>query len=188
MQRRSWFTLAALLLVLILTGCASTGNPSERVYNVGDVGPGGGLVFYDKGEFSDGWRYLEAAPASTETLVAWGYEGLDVETDAALGSGAANTGKLLAQGTFAAETAASYCNSLTVKKVGGWYLPSKDELGLMFSSLARTQKDVFQGEGFAYWSSSGFDAQRAWAQGFSNAVQGRVEKGQLLMVRAIRSF
>lgn len=26
------------------------------------IGPAGGYVFYDKGEYSDGWRYLEAAP------------------------------------------------------------------------------------------------------------------------------
>jgi hypothetical protein len=28
-------------------------------YNIGDVGPGGGMVFYDKGFYSDGWRYIE---------------------------------------------------------------------------------------------------------------------------------
>jgi hypothetical protein len=28
------------------------------------VGPAGGFVFYDKGSYSDGWRYLECAPES----------------------------------------------------------------------------------------------------------------------------
>jgi len=31
----------------------------DIVYEVGDVGPAGGIVFLDKGEESDGWRYME---------------------------------------------------------------------------------------------------------------------------------
>ena len=31
-------------------------------YVVGETGPAGGFIFYDKGKKSDGWRYLEAAP------------------------------------------------------------------------------------------------------------------------------
>jgi hypothetical protein len=38
----------------------------QGVYEVGETGPAGGLVFYDKGSVSQGWRFLEAAPASTE--------------------------------------------------------------------------------------------------------------------------
>ncbi|GEM_PF-2942221 len=32
-------------------------------YKIGSTGPAGGIVFYDKGEITDGWRYLEAAPS-----------------------------------------------------------------------------------------------------------------------------
>jgi formylglycine-generating enzyme required for sulfatase activity len=38
----------------------------QGIYEVGETGPAGGLVFYDKGSVSGGWRFLEAAPASTE--------------------------------------------------------------------------------------------------------------------------
>ena len=31
-------------------------------------GPAGGYVFYDKGSYSDGWRYLEAAPADLRLI------------------------------------------------------------------------------------------------------------------------
>jgi hypothetical protein len=27
-------------------------------YQIGDIGPAGGIIFYDKGSYSDGWRYL----------------------------------------------------------------------------------------------------------------------------------
>ncbi|MDD3981064.1 MAG: InlB B-repeat-containing protein [Spirochaetia bacterium] len=38
-------------------------------------GSAGGLVFYDKRYYSDGWRYLEMAPASTEWTAEWGASG-----------------------------------------------------------------------------------------------------------------
>jgi len=43
-----------------------TPAPAPRIYQIGDTGPAGGIVFYDRGFISDGWRYLEATPASAE--------------------------------------------------------------------------------------------------------------------------
>ena len=60
-------------------------------YTLRDIGPAGGLIFYDKGSYSNGWRYLEAAPVSTEwTDKQWeSYETLIGATGTALELGRA---------------------------------------------------------------------------------------------------
>ncbi|MDR1220775.1 MAG: hypothetical protein LBK73_14345 [Treponema sp.] len=45
-----------LPFALLLCSCPTI------VLEGGVPGPAGGYVFYDKGEYSDGWRYLECAP------------------------------------------------------------------------------------------------------------------------------
>lgn len=35
---------------------------------VGDTGPAGGIIFYDKGSYSNGWRFLEAAPSDLRVI------------------------------------------------------------------------------------------------------------------------
>jgi len=47
---------------------------STTSYALRNIGNAGGYIFYDKEYYSNGWRYLEAAPASTEwTGKKWGW-------------------------------------------------------------------------------------------------------------------
>ena len=41
-------------------------------YTVGQPGPAGGIVFFDKGSYSDGWRFLEAASNDIAGTAEWG--------------------------------------------------------------------------------------------------------------------
>jgi hypothetical protein len=50
---------------------AATFNREYPLYAVSEAGPAGGIVFYDKGEYLDGWRYLECAPKETEQKAIW---------------------------------------------------------------------------------------------------------------------
>jgi len=47
-------------------------NGNYKPYRIGDTGPAGGLIFYDKGNAFDGWRYQEAAPADLPGTYQWG--------------------------------------------------------------------------------------------------------------------
>jgi len=61
-------------LTFIFITCASVQSihtQENKVYKVGDTGPSGGFVFYDKGERTDGWQYLEAAPQEFEFETNW---------------------------------------------------------------------------------------------------------------------
>jgi hypothetical protein len=171
---------------------------SQDQFNVGDTGPAGGIVFYDKGEFSDGWRYLEAAPAKTEFNAQWGaytgsgirYTGRDVSgTGTEIGSGKQNTElivKVLKQWKEGGR-AALLCTYLNIGGYNDWFLPSKDELNLMYQNLKQKGLGGFSNN--LYWSSSQDVDINTWHQRFQKGQQDTsyYRSGQGA-VRAIRAF
>lgn len=99
-------------------------------YEVGDIGQAGGIIFYDKGNYSDGWRYLEA---TTENLggPVWGCNGLLINANnEELGGGLENT-NLIIQNCNDNVSAAKLCADYQQNGYSDWYLPSKEELRQM---------------------------------------------------------
>jgi uncharacterized caspase-like protein len=151
-----------------------------EVYRVGDRGPAGGIVFYDKGHESDGWRYLEAWTADEEGRHSWGYRET-ASTSTVIGSGYRNTYTAMAG---SAHPAAEIVRNAAHGGYSDWFLPSKDELNLMYQN--REVIGSFASED--YWSSSESLSLIAWRQVFASGATRTNPKTYLIRVRAIRDF
>ncbi len=178
-------------------------------YVLGDIGPAGGYIFYDKGNYykadfrivkaapdpvpitptySD-WRYLEAAPSDQSPKLEWGCygEAISGADGTAVGTGEQNTIDI-ETGCTTPGTAADICANLSLSGYSDWFLPSKDELNLMYTNLK-----LFGVGGFAdilYWSSSEFYPLylNAWVQSFGSGTQFNNTKNINYQVRAVRAF
>ena len=167
-------------------------------YAVGDTGPAGGIVFYDKGSYSDGWRYLEAAKSDHATRVEWGGYGTYVGgTSTGIGSGKANTEKIvkaLGDGNYTdrdgnevelnGNYAAKICDELVLGGHDDWFLPSRDEL----NELYKQKSTVGSFASYYYWSSSEDSSYGAWLQTFDYGYQFVDYKYYGPHVRAVRAF
>ena len=165
MKNRGIIHMALLMISssLMLLGGSSTSPANAAAYTcaqggtcaVGNVGPGGGRVFYAPGAAftetgaacSTTCRYLESAPltgaygidnVTTYQLLGFGLHNSALETSA-IGSGYSNTAALVAASvslTLAGNVARAYRGSANLSD---WFLPSQAELA-------------------AYWASSPTDA------------------------------
>ena len=156
--------------------------PVQRVFEVGARGPASGLVFYDKGAYSDGWRYLEAAPerwsgSPYDPKAQWGafpFTMNGAQLGTGFGTGLENSEHITiynrhiqanretydqlpeAEQVFSSfhdgTVAAAVCLDAVINGFDDWYLPSQDELALMRNSLYKNDLGSFQAD--LYWSSS----------------------------------
>jgi uncharacterized protein len=168
---------------------------SRTGYKPGDVGPAGGFIVYDNPNYAaDGWRYLEAAPFDQSAGARWGCfrRSIPGARGTAVGTGRQNTLDMLAACTEGG-SAADLCANLSVNGVRGWFLPSRDELALMYRNLKTSGIGGF-GDGsvtdnYTYWASSQTSADMAAHIDFADL--GRLhgdDKDFPRRVRAIRAF
>ncbi|MDR1148112.1 MAG: hypothetical protein LBK66_05720 [Spirochaetaceae bacterium] len=180
--------------VQTISGVRPAAGGAAAEYRVGDFGPAGGWIFYDKGRVTGGWRYLEAAPPETEFIAEWGgfiayvYHSKSVTgTGTSVGTGKQNT-EIIAkfmQSVGERGTAAQICDSLVAEGFDDWFLPSKDELNLMYINLKAKGLGEFGNN--AYWSSSERDRDPMW-QNFYDGYQSSHDNNKRFSVRAIRAF
>jgi|GEM_PF-1079374 len=151
------------------------------IYSIGQSF-GGGVIFYIDSTAQHG---LIAAPFDQLSGVSWGCYGINISGAAgtAIGAGSNNT-QFIMNDCSENDFAASICFNLQLNGFNDWYLPSKDELNLLF--LQRFVVGNFQNS--FYWSSSQNSAIEAWEQNFFSGLQLTYGKYDPISVRAIRSF
>ena len=190
-------TTVAATTTTVALACASGG-----LCAVGDTGPGGGIVFYvhANGTFACGetlnqnCTYLEAAPFGDEVQRTWATGGnqsaaVSGADGTAIGTGEQNTADIVAQsGNVAATSAAVYCSELVSGGQSDWFLPSKDELNLMYTNLHSASTPLGGFSTLNYWSSSEIVDNAARLQGFFNGTTGNYYKSVMYAVRPVRAF
>ena len=140
-------------------------------------------VFYDKGYYSDGWRYLEACPFEIKKTK-WGasniFTGL---TSNSFGSGLKNTRSLyeyLGEVDYYSQTSGYSAKLAKNAYFGGkadWYIPSVEEMKL----LSSTYKNLFSW--FTdYWTSTEKNETEAYT------YKGSAKKTKELKLLLIRQF
>jgi TolB-like protein len=178
------------------SGGKALSGAGGKVYKIGDFGPAGGIIFYDKGLVSNGWRYLEAAPRQAEFESEWGADEKEIGgTDTRIGFGKKNTEIIVAFLKRIGETnkAAQLCDELDIRGYDDWFLPSKDELYSMYLVLDDLENINYENRmeylNGTYWSSSEYDKDETWkCLQYDGGRQITHSKHWEDRVRAVRAF
>jgi hypothetical protein len=203
-------TYAAEGLTVATATVTLTGTTCDGISftcQVGDIGPGGGTVFYvASGTFTQvgatgsmcatNCKYLEAAPNtwsgvadpslswatninSNQSTAVTGADGTEI------GTGYKNSLDIVAQtGNVSATSAAVAARGYAGGSKNDWFLPSKDELNELYSRSATVGGFVAN----FYWSSSEYAFASAVAQNIGSGAQGNSTKFFARPVRPIRAF
>lgn len=169
--------IAAPKVVIKTTG--PTASSDGALIAVGES-YGGGIIFY-----VDSTKKHGLIGAANQALRAkWGCMGKVIGgTSAAIGSGQANT-LAIVNACDTANTAARLCDQLVLNGFSDWFLPSKEELKLLYLN-----KTIFRGlKTDYYWSSTEANATNAECQDFYDGHRLNYEKNKTFYVRAIRAF
>jgi hypothetical protein len=187
---------------------------TEALCSLGDIGPGGGMVFYAGAPFTmagatcnTSCRYLEWAPvswASTQsqngsfnvpgTATTDARSGLMplnllVGTSTSLGSGLNNTilmANAVGSGTSSTNPAkAALLYAGNDSSAGQWFLPSRDELVALYQSSVRSRGNF---QALNLWSSSEVNSVNNYQVSMGDGAVTAESRGIPKLFRPIRAF
>jgi hypothetical protein len=168
---------------------------TKKYYQIGDIGPTGGIIFFNKLDTIGGWNFMECAPSDLLITAPWSTTLVPVQNlNTSIGTGKLNTQIIVGTlGLSSINYAAQLCDFYTYNGSSDWFLPSRDELLKIQQNLFLNGIGNFQ-SGFKYWTSSGDDffTQNAWCQKMQNSSSSSNSISELksinLKVRPIRWF
>jgi hypothetical protein len=158
------------------------------ILNIGDS-YGGGIVAYiflpgDAGHVYGQTHGLIVAPFDFNAE--WGCSGTKMPyTSMSQGSGNTNTA-LICASCSQVNIAASICNNLYLNGYSDWFLPSLDELFLIYQNLKMNGLGNFANQW--YWTSTENYTHSAWALSFFQGNSTVITKISSLQVRPARNF
>lgn len=162
---------------------------SREMHYPGDL-VGGGIVFYVD---SSGEKGLVVAPMDIAEGAVWMQAPDIVEGSGSFSDGQNNT-KALVNRLGPGPYAAYYCDTLRYMNKEDWYLPSVDELALLFDArypvnrvLEGSTEDEYRGLlSDLYWSSTQRDLETSYASDLGNTTYRSMDTQ--MGVRGIRKF
>jgi hypothetical protein len=166
----------------------------------GNIGPAGGYIVLDKGNYIDGWRYMEMAPVNVSDSAQWGcygsflntliYQNFDTGFRTDLGFGEDNS-EYIVQFCSDPTSAAFQCVNWTYGSFNDWFLPSLRELSVLITSS--NELPSIPNLSGSYWTSN--EEQEFFSQNGFNALYGNqnfvgaiMSKSTNLSVRALRKY
>ena len=197
--------LSILCSLVLFTNCGEDEDDATVASFTGSIGDDyqGGIVYYLFQEGDSGYVAGEihglisaAEDQSTEDGAVWGCSETEVSgaDGTAVGTGAQNTLDILAgcsEDGIAAKLASDYEITLDGVTYNDWFLPSKDELNLLYLN-----KDLIDQVDFencllllcSYSSSSQYSGNGSWVQNFNVGYQVDNDVDEANRVRAVRAF
>lgn len=173
-----------------ITYSQAYGIKTPKEYSIGDIGPAGGIIIYQKSDYSKLWNYIEVADQDVPSTFSWGNISNQTNiTEKSIEKGLENTTAMLSYFGKTGSYSALSVDTWTHNNFSDWHLPTIQELILIHKTILNKPNNLVDD---LYWSSSEDSnfPDRAWVVKMTtkSELYFTQTKKELVRVRAIRRF